>query len=110
MRTLIKLAIAALILHAAYRVGVAYWDHYQFEDAVQQLVQFADRESAETIKSRVLELAAESNLPITADDLAVTHVQHRIEVAGAYSREVLLAPGLRRPWAFTVHVVVLTLK
>lgn len=110
MRTLIKLALAALVIHAVYRVGSAYWDHYQFQDAVQQVAQFAESEPIETIRNRVLELAAERDLPIGPEALTVTRQQRRITVDGAYERTLLLVPGYSHPWSFSVHVVVLTLN
>jgi hypothetical protein len=110
MRTLIKLAIAALIVHAAYQLGYAYWEHYQFTDAVQQVAQFGEREPIETIEQRVLELAAEHGIPLEEEALTVERRQRRIDVDGSYTRDILLAPGFRRPWTFTVDVVVLTLN
>lgn len=110
MKTLFKLAIAALIIHAAYRVGVAYWDHYQFQDAVQQVAQFGEKEPVPEIKRRVLELAAERQLPVAEDALEVTRQQRRIKVDGSYTRDILLAPGYRRSWQFTIDVLVLTLN
>ena len=110
MRTLIKLALAALVIHATYQVGSAYWDHYQFTDAVQQVAQFGESEPMAEIKNRVMELAAERNLPIADDAITVTRAQRRIDVDGAYTREILLAPGFKRTWTFTVDVVVITLN
>jgi hypothetical protein len=110
MKTLIKLALAALVIHAAYQVGIAYWDHYQFQDAVQQVAQFGESEPVAEIKRRVLELAAERRLPIADDALVVTRQQRRINVDGGYTREIPLAPGFARPWRFTVDVLVLTLN
>jgi len=110
MRTIIKLAIAALVIHAAYRVGVAYWDHYQFTDAVQQVAQFGESEPVPEIKRRVMELAAERHLPIGEEAITVTRERRRIDVDGEYTRDILLAPGYKRPWKFTVDIVVLTLN
>jgi hypothetical protein len=110
MRTLIKFAIAALVIHAAYQVGSAYWDHYQFTDAVQQVAQFGESEPLPEIKTRVMELAAERKLPIPDEAITVTRLQRRIDVDGEYTREILLAPGYRYPWKFTVDVVVITLN
>ena len=110
MRTILKLLIAALVINAAYRVGIVYWDHYQFEDAVQQLAQFAERATEQEIAERVIELAANSDIPIDEDALTVTRGQRRIQVAGAYTRPVAVAPGYTRQWDFTLNVVVLTLN
>ena len=110
MRTLIKLAIAALVIHAVYRVGSAYWDHYQFTDAVQQVAQFGESEPMPEIKKRVMELAAERYLPIAEEAITVSRTKRRIDVDGSYTREILLAPGFKREWTFTVDVVVHTLN
>ena len=110
MRTLIKLALAALVIHAVYQVGTAYWDHYQFTDAVQQVAQFGESEPIAEIKERVMQLARERNLPISDEAITVVRQQRRIDVDGEYTRTILLAPGYRRPWKFTVDVVVLTLN
>ena len=110
MRTLIKLAIAALVIHAAYQVGTAYWDHYQFTDAVQQVAQFGESEPVPEIKRRVMELAADRHLPIGEESITVTRERRRIDVDGEYTRDILLAPGYKRPWKFTIDIVVLTLN
>jgi hypothetical protein len=110
MKFLIKLVLAALVIHAAYRVGSAYWDHYQFQDAVQQVAQFGEKEPVPQIKARVLELAADNNVPILDENLVVTRQQRRIKVEGHYTRDLLLAPGYTKPWSFTVDVLVLTLN
>ena len=110
MRTLIKLALAALVIHAVYQVGTAYWDHYQFTDAVQQVAQFGESEPIAEIKERVMQLARERNLPISDEAITVVRQQRRIDVDGEYMRTIQLVPGYRRPWKFTVDVVVLTLN
>lgn len=110
IRTLFKLVVAALVLNALLRVGMGYWDHYQFEDSVQQLAQFAERASPEDIKQQVLDLAAARSLPLDEDQLSVTRERRRIEVDGRYTRDLPLFPGYIKPWDFSVHVVVLTLN
>ncbi len=110
MRTIIKLLLAVLVINAAYRVGIVYWDHYQFEDAVQQLAQFSERASEQDIKQQVLELAANRDIPVEEDALTVTRGQRRIDVDGTYTRPVAVAPGYTRQWDFTIDVLVLTLN
>ena len=110
MRTLIKLAIAALVINAAYHVGSAYWDHYQFEDSVQQLAQFSENATADDVRAKVLELARSQDIPLTTDNLTVTRVPRRIEVDGVYVRELTLFPSYIKTWDFKLHVVVVTLE
>ena len=45
-RIVIRLAIAALVINAAWRVGTVYWRFYQFEDRLQEIAQFGERNLA----------------------------------------------------------------
>jgi hypothetical protein len=110
IKTIIKLAIVGLVLFSLYHVGIVYWDHYQFQDSVQELAQFAENETAEQIRTRVINLANARAIPLDPDDLTVTHTNHRTEVTAKYSREVLLLPRYPKVLDFTVHVVVVTLN
>lgn len=110
IKTIIKLAIVALVGFSLYHVGTVYWDHYQFQDSVQELAQFANNESPEQIRAKILDLASARNIPLDPEDLTVTHANHKTEVIATYSREVLLLPRYPRVWDFTVHVSVITLN
>jgi hypothetical protein len=110
IRTLVKLVIVALVLNACYRVGSAYWEHYQFEDAVQELTQFGERSAPADLKEQILDLASSRGIPIDGDSLAVTRERRKITVDGEYARDLALFPRYKRRWEFNVHVVVLTLN
>ena len=110
IRTLIKLVVVLVVLNALYRFGDAYWDHYQFEDSVQQLAQFSENATADDVRAKVLDLARSQDIPLTTDNLTVTRVPRRIEVDGVYVRELTLFPGYIKPWDFKLHVVVVTLN
>jgi predicted ATPase with chaperone activity len=45
LRVLIKIALAALLITGAWRVGSTFLRYYQFEDALQEVAQFGDRQS-----------------------------------------------------------------
>jgi hypothetical protein len=110
IKTIIKLAIAGLALFAMYHVGTVYWDHYQFQDSVQELAQFADNESPDQIRVKILDLANARDIPLDPGDLTVTHANHKTEVNAKYSREVVILPRYSKIWDFTVHVTVITLN
>jgi hypothetical protein len=110
IRTFLKLAVVVLIGYALYHVGDAYWDHYQFEDSVQQMAQFSEHLSADEIRDKVMQLAVSNDIPLAQDDLTVTHQNHKIEINGSYTRDIQVLPTYVRHWDFTVHVVVLTLS
>ena len=70
MKFLIKLAIAALIANAAWRVGMEYVAHYRFTDSVNEAMIGHD-ESEQDLRRRVLELAMQQDIPLKDDDFTV---------------------------------------
>ncbi len=66
MRTVIKVAIAILVLNAAGRLGYAYFNFYRFEDAIQQVAQFGDRRTDKQVCDEILEHAGGYGVPIPA--------------------------------------------
>jgi hypothetical protein len=103
IKLLIKLAIVALVANAAWHVMAAYTSYYKFKDAVQQTTQFGNDKSVEQIKSRVLSLASDYDLPIGEDDVTVKREQLHTIVDGSYTKTLDLLPGYSRPWTFEFH-------
>ena len=110
MKLLIKLVIVAAVLHATWRLGSAYWDHYQFEDAVKESAQFSERRPVDEIKRNIANLAEKLEIPVDVESLAITKEHRRISIDGAYSREIELLPRYTRHWEFPVHVNVLSVN
>jgi len=110
LKQIVKLALAALIANAAWRLGTAYMQFYRFTDAVTQTAQFATERSREDLPRRIIELASEYDVPLSADDLKVQRDgrSHTL-VDGSYVLPIDLAPGYRYPWPFTIHVDVLNM-
>ena len=121
-KTLIKIAIALIVVHGAFRVGNAYWTFYRYEDALLQIAQFGDRRTERQLCDESLSTAAEFGVPIAAADLTirkggnppfncetgptalkgsapeVATVQLTIE--GWYQDRLQLLPGYFYPWEF----------
>jgi hypothetical protein len=110
MRTIVKLAIIGVILHGAYRIGAAYWDHYAFEDAARDAAQFSAAATERDIAQRVVAIAAEHDIAIDPESVAIDKIPRRITIDGSYSRDIEVLPRYQRPWDFSFHVVVLTLN
>jgi hypothetical protein len=110
MKTVIKLIIVLLVLNASYRVGSAYWTHYQLHDSIQEMAQFSERAAPEELKAKILEQAAALGVPIDAENLTVVRGNRRIDVDGTYFRDIEIVPRVKRHWDFTIHVTVLTLS
>ena len=103
MRTLIKLALVALLINASWQLFSVYWAHFKFVDAVQSTTQFRGDKSDEVIRNRILELAGEFDVPVTDENLTVEGSRQHTTVDSAYTRPVKLLPGYTYLWQFKVH-------
>jgi hypothetical protein len=121
-KTLIKIAVALIVIHGAFRVGSAYWNFYRYEDALLQIAQFGDRSTERQVCDEALTIAADFGVAIAAADLTVhkggnppfncetgptalkgsalgiATVQLTIE--GWYQERLQLLPGYFYPWEF----------
>jgi hypothetical protein len=111
IKLLVKLALAALIANAAWRLGSAYVTFYKFKDAVTETAQFGAQKSSAELQQRILELASQYEIPIAADAVSVQRgQQNRTVIDGSYAQPVDLLPGYRYLWPFTWHIEVFTLN
>ena len=104
IKLIIKLAIAALIANASWRVGSVYVSYYKFEDAARQTTQFRGDKSDAQIESRIFELASEYDLPLTGNNLTIRRADAHTIVDGSFTRPIELAPGYTYPWPFSIHI------
>ena len=104
IKAAIRLAIVAVLANATWRVGTAYAKHYRFTDAVTQATQFRAGKSDQVLHDRVFELAAAHDIPVTDDNLRVTHRENHTVIEGAYRRPIEILPGYRFEWPFSVHI------
>ena len=109
IRTLLKLALVALVANAGWHLFGAYSPNYKFEDAIQYAAQNRGSLSDEALQQRILEMAAEFEVPVTASDVTVSRRGNHTLVDVSYVRPVDLAPGFRYPWPFSFHVDIVTL-
>jgi hypothetical protein len=100
IKLVIKLAIAAFVANAVWRVGSAYATFYRFRDAVQQSTQFSRGRSEAELQQRIIDLAAEYEIPLAADGFTVSRVGDHTLTEGTYSEDIDFAPGVTRPWSF----------
>lgn len=109
MRTIVKLAVVALMANAVWHLFSAYAPNYRFQDGIQYAAQNRAQMSDDALKERILDLAAQFEVPVTAADVSVTQSNKHTLVDVAYVRPIELAPGFRYPWSFSFHVDVLSL-
>lgn len=97
---LVKVVLIVLVLHGVWRVGAAYWDHYRFEDSLNEIAQFGGRTSDDQLRARIVQSAAALGLPIEAGAIRIERSQARLSVEANYTRSVLVLPRYPYPWSF----------
>jgi hypothetical protein len=103
-KKLVTLAIAALVLHAAWRVGSAYWVYYRFEDAIQEVAQFGGNSAEEETRAKVMKTAADMGVPLKAADVDVRRTQAKLFIDATYDTRLELLPRYYYPWTFKASV------
>jgi hypothetical protein len=110
IRTLLKLAIVALVANAAWHLFGAYSPNYRFQDSVQYVAQNRGQMSDEALKDKIVELAGQFDVPVTANDVSVSQQGTHTLVDVSYVRRIELAPSFTYPWNFSVHADVISLS
>jgi hypothetical protein len=107
LKTILQLLIAALIVNAAARGGMATWRYYQFKDAATNEARLAGDETAAVVHQRILRVAEEQGIAILPADLEVAKEGTATTVAALYGEEIELIPRLyKREFLFDFEVSV----
>ena len=101
---LIKLAIVALIVHAAWRAGSAYWVFYHFEDAIQEVAQFGGGSTDEELRAKVMKTATDMEVPLRSDGIEIRKTQAKLFIDATYDTRLQLLPRYYYPWTFKASV------
>ena len=104
MKTIIKLLVAALILHATWRTGLVWVRYYEFKDGVHQLAQFSERRPESELHARVLTLARQHQIPLAPDAVRVRRQDNHTLVDASYTERIEILPRYFYPWNFNVNV------
>ena len=92
---LFMLLVATAIGYYGYYIGEAYWNAYQFQDAMKAEAKFASHRSDAVIKRRIVEFADSLGLPDDAKVVTVRRGDHMIFIFADYMEHVEL-PGFKR--------------
>ena len=103
IRAVIKLALVALVVHAAVKTVPVFWNYAKFRDAVEETARFSSKRSEQEVKSRVMAIAGRLDIPLVAEELAVRKVEDRTIVEAAYTADLSTFPAVGTPGFFVPH-------
>jgi hypothetical protein len=104
IKTVIKLAIAALVVHACWRSANVVLKYSRFKDAVHEMVLFSTGKPEAQVEARVLELARQFDVPVDPENVSVRREENRTIVHAGYTDQIELVPTKFYPWKFNVDV------
>jgi len=104
VKSLLKLLAAALVANATWHLFVVYSAHYRFKDAVEAAAQSGVGQSEAQLGARVMELAAQYDVPAVPGTFSVRRADKHTLIEGSYTRPVDLLPGFSYPWSFSWSV------
>jgi hypothetical protein len=100
----LKLIIWLLLIftfgYACVKIVPVLFASYKFQDAVQTTARLAPltRQSDDDLKKTIIQAAEDTGVPVTADEIVVTHKGYSVEIAVDYSVTVDF-----RVWQYTFH-------
>jgi hypothetical protein len=96
MKTIIKLLITVAVINALFRIGMATATYYQFKDASYQIALFAGYETESALHSRVMDMAAAYQVPISPEQVTIRRDGLRTVIEAEYDQPVELFPHFTR--------------
>jgi hypothetical protein len=105
IKKVVSLVVFLLLANAGLRVGMVYFHDQQFKDALRELSLFSGTKSAEVIKAKVLEIAAQNEIPLDPDFVEITRtnvpgIGDHSTIKVSYAVNVPLVPGQPRRFQF----------
>ena len=94
MKTILTLAMTALVLNACFRAGTAAWRYYEFKDLVQQEARFRSEQPVSALQEHVLKLAEREGLVVYPADVEVQRDGSDTTISVAYLDRIELLPRL----------------
>jgi hypothetical protein len=110
MKILLKLALVALLANVTWHLWGVYSAHFKFKDAVQSATQYNTEKSEQELRSRILELAAQYDVPVTDASFTLRRTENHTIAEGSYTRPVELLPGFSYPLTFNWQVDTMAMR
>ena len=104
LRNLVRIVVLGLVMHAAARITPEFWHYLKFRDAVVETASYSRGKTIEQIRERVVRLASENDVPITAQDVAVSQQGEVVYVSTAWTAQLEYVPTRFYPYDFIVDV------
>ena len=98
IKKIISLIVFLVIANAGIRVAIVYFHDQQFKDAIRELSLFSGGKSEEITRAKVMEIAAQNEIPLDPDFVELTRkvtpgVGDHLMIKVSYAVMVPVFPG-----------------
>jgi hypothetical protein len=105
IKRIISLVVFLLLANAGIRVGMIYFHDEQFKDAVRDVALFGAGKPDAVLKTKIMEVAAENQIPLDQDFIEITRktlvgTGDHVVIKVSYAIMVPVAPGYPRRFDF----------
>ena len=111
LRLTIKLVIAGLLAHAAYRVAPPFLNYYKFRDAAEEVLRHTNttsfsgqRQTPEQMLDKLVKAAAENDVPLERKDFQIQFGAEATTLHVRYTVQLEYLPRQYYPYEFIVSV------
>jgi hypothetical protein len=105
IKLLVKLAVAALVANAVYRIGSEYLTYFRFRDGVRDAAIYKAR-TDEDLRRRIIVLASDYDVPIDEDGVAIERRNRLVTVKTEYRKAIEVLPNYAIQWPFDLSLAV----
>jgi hypothetical protein len=102
MGRLLKIALLLLVLHAAWRVGGAWWTSLQFQDEVARIARFEGHREEQALRTLVVQAARAREVLLSSEVIDVRRDGKDTTILAAYTAQVEVLPRYYYPWVFQI--------
>jgi hypothetical protein len=106
IKKVISLVVFLLLANAGIRVAFVYFHDQQFDDGLRELSLFSGNKTDEILRAKVLELAAQNQIPLDPDFVELTRkstpgIGDHAVIKVSYAVLVPVFPGSPRRFEFS---------
>jgi hypothetical protein len=102
IRRLLALVIVLALVYAGWHVGVVWSQYRKFQDDVRNVALFGNDKTDDDLKSKVMDLASQNQVPLQPDAIAITRRAGEVTIEAHYTQAVTVLPGYTRSLDFAV--------
>src|SRR5262249_54284204 len=104
IKLVLKLALVALVAHAAIKIVPVFWSNLRFKDALAEQARFAGKKTEDELRNRAEKIANDLEIPVTGESIAIKRTGAQTSFDTRYVAQLEYFPRRFYPWEFVIHV------